>query len=303
VRLRASVGTMVGDSELPEIEAEGEVPQSPRRKRWRLLATLLGLAALLLVLAWIERRSIAERIIAGQLEQLQLPATYELEQVGATRQVLRNVTIGDPARPDLTVEQVIVEIEPKLGIPTIGKITATGARLYGTYRSGKLSFGSLDKVIFAETGKREGLPDLDLTLVDARARLDTDFGPIGLKADGSGQLQSGFAGVLAATAPRLDLASCRMDGATLFGAVTIDQGAPGFKGPLRLAALACPKQGLSLRNTAIALDARTDASFAGVSGKLGLIGGALDWQGAKVAQLGGEGTLPCAQATLPRAMH
>ncbi len=56
------------------------------------------------------------------------------------------------------------------------------------------------------------LPDLDLRLIDARGRMDTDYGLVGLKLDGGGNLRGGFGGTLAAVAPRAAVAGCGIAG-------------------------------------------------------------------------------------------
>ena len=76
------------------------------------------------------------------------------EQVGPLTQVISSVVVGDPARPDFTAERAEIRIAPTLGLPTIGSVRLVRPRLYGTYRGGKLSFGSLDKLLFAPGPRR-----------------------------------------------------------------------------------------------------------------------------------------------------
>jgi hypothetical protein len=169
------------EAELPELEADAAT--APRRKRLRRALAVLGLLLLAaLAVVWLARERIANSIIAGQLEDLGIPGTYEIESIGARRQVLKNVVIGDPQRPDATIARAVVVFEPRFGIPVLGRVEADGVRIFGTYRAGKLSFGKLDPVIFGEsTAKRNGLPDLELVLGDARARIDGDLGVIGMQ--------------------------------------------------------------------------------------------------------------------------
>jgi hypothetical protein len=277
----------MAEAEVDPSENAAEAAPAPQRRRWR-RAVAVGLILLVaaLAIAWWQREQLANRIIAGQLEQYDLPGTYRLEQVGPLTQVLTDVVLGDPARPDFTAEQVIVRIKPTFGLPTIGSVRLVRPRLFGSYRDGKLTFGSLDKALFAPSERPPGLPDLNLLLDDGRVRIDTDMGPIGIKAAGRGNLRDGFSGYLAVATPELRAGKCRVDRASAFGAVTTADGKPTFKGPLRLAALACP--GIKLGATALTVDLVSDASFASARGQGRLAGGPLELPGQTAERLGGD---------------
>ena len=136
----------MAEAEQESTPFEVDETAGPVRRSWaRVLAALLVLG---LVGLWAVRKDLAERVISGQLADLGLPATYQIERIGPRQQVMSHVVIGDPAHPDLTVERAYVDVVPRFGIPAIGRITLVRPRLYGSYRSGKLSFGSLDKVLF-----------------------------------------------------------------------------------------------------------------------------------------------------------
>ncbi|MBK6801716.1 YdbH domain-containing protein [Novosphingobium sp.] len=260
----------------------------PRRaKRWRVLGVLGGISLLALGTVWVQREQIADRIITGQLKTLDLPATYKIESVGPRRQVLTNIVIGDPARPDMTIERAEVFTEPTFGLPAVGRVKLVRPRIYGTYRNAKASFGVLDKLLFAQSTRPPGLPDLDLELVDGRARFDSDYGVIGIKAEGRGNLKDGFQGIVAAVAPGLSAEGCTGRGLSLYGKVDTAQGKAHFAGPLRGSSFACPQRGLTLAGVNAALDVTSSAAFDGLSGKLGLTSGALGWQGARAQGLAG----------------
>lgn len=252
---------LAGDENADGVEAE---PPRLRtmRWRWRVLLALVALILAVLAAAWFSRERIADNVIGGMLEDYGLAAEYEIESIGPERQVLRNVVIGDPLLPDLVVERLTVNMRYGFGTPTIGRVVLERPRLFGRLRDGELSFGSLDRVLFRDTGEPPGLPDLDLKLVDGRAFLETDFGPVGIKAEGEGELDGGFAGIVAATAPRLAGAGCAARGATLYGWITTSAGKPRFAGPVRLGALACPENGLRLSDAWMEIDAAADASLA-----------------------------------------
>lgn len=285
------------DGEVPEME--GEAPARGRfSRRTTVLGLLLAVVALGLAAVWFQRESIADKLIAGQLKDLGLPATYTIESIGPRRQVLTNIVIGDPARPDMTVERAVVEITPRLGMPTLEKVTLIRPRLYGSYRDAKASFGSLDKLLFRKTAQPTGIPDLNLELIDGRARLDSDFGIVGIKAEGKGNLHGGFAGTAAAVAPKLTFAGCSAAQASAYGTIQVVAVQPQFSGPLRFARLDCPRQGLSLRQAAVQLDARTTETFDSANGRFGIATGALAWQGSRAATTAGKGDFTFAKGDL-----
>ncbi len=259
-----------------------------RRGRWALGAVAAVLVAALLG-AWLAREQIAHRVINARLESLGLPATYKIQKIGTAREILTDIVIGDPAHPDLTVERAEVKIVPTFGLPTIGQITLTKPRLYGRIVQGKLSFGSLDALLFANKGGAKGLPDLDLALIDGRARIDGPAGALGLKAEGAGNLRGGFAGTLAAIAPALTLGNCRIDRLSAYGTVTIAAAKPKFDGPLRLRRLECPGSRLALRDTSLQVITTLSAAFDRADGSYALRSGTVGFKGNQLASAGGTG--------------
>jgi len=240
--------------------------RSSRRAKFGIVAVL----ALLIAYVWITREQIADDFISGQLESLELPGTYEIESIGPGQQILTNLVIGDPERPDLTVERILIDIEPRAGLPGIGKVTVIRPRLFGTYRDGKLSFGSLDPLLFADSDEPFRLPDFDLALVDGKGLLESDFGPVGFTVNGEGPLRDGFAGELAASAPALSSDGCAASGASVYGKIDVAAEKPRFRGPVRLASLKCAESGARLANAALSLDLTADKTFAGAEGTIDL---------------------------------
>jgi len=268
----------------------------PRRRRWPRVLGWLGLAVVVaLAIAWFSRERIADDVIAGQLEDLGLPARYTVAQVEADRQVLANVVIGDPRRPDLTIERVEVALSPRFGAPAIGRVTLVKPRLYGTYVAGKLSFGSLDPLIFTGSKEPFRLPDLDLAVRDGRALLQSDKGDIGLKLDGAGGLRDGFAGYLAAVTPNARLAGCTATRASLFADIRIAGEKPRLKGPLRLAGLDCPGSALKLARGDVLLDATLDQPLDGGEARFSLAAQSLAFAGNSLRSVGGDGRIALRQ--------
>ncbi|MBD3728385.1 MAG: YdbH domain-containing protein [Sphingomonadales bacterium] len=260
---------------MAEADSNDAAGGTVRSRRPRVLHALLAVLALVLLalgMAWSQREQIAGNVIESQLKSLGLPASYRITRIAPDRQVLEDIVIGDPARPDMTIERAEVALHYGFGAPSIGRVTLVKPRLYGSLHDGKLSFGSLDPLIFPDQQQSSGLPDLDLALEDGRALIESDYGPIGLKAEGSGNLSGGFSGILAATAPRLEYSGCDFDRATLYGKISTAGGKPKFSGPLRLARMECAGGG-AMANAAFTLDAAADKALAaydvGLAGTVG----------------------------------
>lgn len=272
---------------------EAEIEEPARRRKALRIGCIASLAFGGLLLAgfailWLNREDIADNVIAAELESRGIPATYDIETIAGRHQVLRNIVVGDPAKPDLTVERAEVIMRYGFGLPSIAEVRLTGPRLYGTYRNGTLSFGALDPLVFTGSKEPFELPDLRLRVSDGRALLESDYGPVGISLSGNGPLRGGFAGELAATAPRLALGGCELRGTTLYGQVTVTSARPGFEGPLRLDALTCPDQRLSLESAALQVAARADTALTKFDGKAGLRTGAARLGANRLATLGGE---------------
>ena len=113
---------------MSEREAETSEPAvealaSPRRRWARRMLAGFGLVLIfLLAVVWLARERIANSIIAGKLEDLGIPGSYEIESIGPRRQILRNVVIGDPRHPDMTIARATVSFEPRFGVPVLGKV-------------------------------------------------------------------------------------------------------------------------------------------------------------------------------------
>ncbi|MCJ2177048.1 intermembrane phospholipid transport protein YdbH family protein [Novosphingobium album (ex Hu et al. 2023)] len=252
------------------VAGEASVPPA-RRVRWRVwMMTAAVVLLIALGLAWAMRKEIADNVIAGQLDSLGLPAHYEIVSIGPSEQVVRNLVIGDPDAPDLTVEEIRVATRLDWGLPGIGRITVVHPRLYGALRGGKMSFGTLDKALFSGEGGPFEMPDLDVAIEDGRALIESDYGRIGAKLDGAGALRGGFAGELAAIAPKFAVEGCAAGQVSLYGKVTVASLKPRFEGPVRLKELTCPDAAVRLVQAGLQLDVTLDKALDGGEGKLGL---------------------------------
>ncbi len=271
-------------------------PSRPRR--WR-TATGLGVAAAALVAgsaAWLSRERIAQDLIDDYLGQRGVPATYDIVSLTPQYQVIENLVIGDPARPDLTVRRMVIELGAGWQGPEVRRVSLAGARVFATYKGGRLSLGKLDPLVFTGSAEPPALPAIDVVLTDARGLIESDYGRAGFKLEGKGRLDDGFAGVLAATAPGLGTAGCRAGSVTLYGSLTTSGGAPAFAGPLRVAELACG--GARLARADIGTTASLAPGFAAARADLRIEGGGIAAGGVTAAGFGGSAELGWSEGRL-----
>lgn len=270
-------------------EGIAAVPRRAQRRRVALVSA--GALAALAVGLWAAREQIAGGLIDRQLAQMGLPGRYAIDSIGADRQILKNIVIGDPAHPDLTIARAEVRMVYGLLGPRIGQIILEQPRLYGAYRQGYLSFGALDPLLYPKqpSGSPTALPDLDLKIIDGRALFESDFGRLAAKADGAGNLAGGFKGTLAAVMPQVIAGGCSGERLTAYGTVSVADGRPRFAGPVRLAGFACGKD-LAAGPSALALDVTGDKDLGGAAIKGKLETGALAVPGMAATRLtlGGE---------------
>ncbi|TKD52164.1 hypothetical protein FBR43_07985 [Sphingomonas baiyangensis] len=248
---------------------------------------------------WVQRRPIASGFIDDELARRGVPARYRVTEIGLSEQRLENVVIGDPARPDLVADWIVVRTEVGLGSATVTAIEAGAVRLRGRVVDGRLALGAIDRLLPAPSGAPFALPDIALRVADARMRLETPQGIIGLKASGAGNPAKNFDGRIAAISERIEAGGCVVDRLATAMAVEIDEGAPALRGPLRAAAIDCPGMARAraigsdlVLTLGPALDrwegraalsvARAGASGVGVTG----LGGMIDFGGDAAATMG-----------------
>ncbi len=239
--------------------------------------------------AWISRERIVDNVINDYLAEAGVPATYDIVAIGPRVQVIENLVVGDPARPDLTVRRIELELGLGWAGPQVERVTFEGARGYGSYRDGRLSLGALDPLVFTDSTEPPALPAINVVLRDARALLDSNYGRVGLKLEGAGRLDDGFAGTLAVAAPGVGVNGCRVEAATLYGKLTTASGAPKLAGPLRIGGLSCGAASLARADIGTVLTLTRD--FAGAEADFNIKGRALASDGLRGDALTGTARL------------
>jgi hypothetical protein len=262
----------------------GAHPRRPATARRVALVVALLLLAGLLVL-WLVRKPIAEGFIDRELAKAGVPARYDIADLALGGQRLTDVVIGDPAHPDLVADWVETRTGVGLSGPYLEGVRAGKVRLRGRLVDGKVSLGAIDKLLPASSGKPFSLPALDVSVADGRMRLETAQGVVGLKLAGSGKLDDGFRGTLAAISERLDIGGCVIDRLAATVKLRIDAAKPTITGPVRVSRLAC---GTTQAEQIVAdLDVGLSAALDRWQGKAALTTGAGRMPGATLARAGG----------------
>ena len=271
----------------PASEETIDEPASPLRVSRAGRATGVALLAVVAATsaAWIERKPIASHLVDRTLAKAGVPASYRIDDLGLGRQRLTGVVIGDPAHPDLVADWV--EVRTTLGLhgAHVTGLSAGHVRLRGRLVDGHLSLGAIDRLLPAPSGKPFTLPHLDLAIQDGRMRLETPAGVVGLKLSGSGGLDDGFAGQLAAVSERLAIGPCVATRAAATVAIGIADARPHLAGPVRAAAVDCGEA--SVRRARVDLDAVLDERLDRWEGSAKLALGAVDAAAGRLRDLGG----------------
>ncbi len=262
-------------------EKDGE--DAVRRGWLRWLGVGTGALGLVLVAIWTQRAPIAENFLNRELNKRGVLARYRVADIGVRTQRIEDLVLGDPADPDLTAKWVEIDIAFAGLTPQVAQVRAGGVRMRGRLQGGALSLGELDKFRDPASTAPFSLPDIGLALDDARMRLITDAGVVGLALDGGGNLHSGFRGRLGAVMPKGAIAGCGLAGASAALDVTIRAEQPRIVGPVKAQALGCDKQGLALARPAGTVDLLLGKALERWTGRMTLAGDALKTKEAVAA--------------------
>ena len=238
-----------------EEEAIQPITRRSRWRRWRVpLAILLFLFLVAFAIAWLNRVSLATSYIDDEFARRGVQARYEIRRIGFGSQVLENLVIGDPRRPDATVRRVEVVIRFGLTGPQVGLITARGVRMFGRVRDGRLSLGQVDRLLPPPSGLPFRLPDQAIDVSDAALVLETPSGRVALGLAGRGNLADGFRGHLAMVSHGLRFGECGLAEPRASVDVNVADLRPRFRGPAAMQSLRCG-QVLAVQRPLVALDA------------------------------------------------
>jgi hypothetical protein len=235
----------------PMTESEPDIarPSRARRIRFR-LGVALGLLLAVLAGLWLVRKPVAEHFIDDALSRAKVPARYTIEDLALGHQRLTDIVIGDPAHPDLVADWVEVQTSVDFRGARVTGVSAGHVRMRARIIDGALSLGALDRLIPKGAGGAFRLPALQVDLQDGRMRLEAPQGVVGIKASGSGRLDGGFQGQVAAISARIASGACAADKAVAALRIDIRSDAIHLRGPVRAGEAGC--------NGSVATRLRTD---------------------------------------------
>jgi len=259
--------------------------RSARARRWAAGAAIVPVLALAGL--WLARMPVATRLVDRELAARGVPARYRVASLGPRGQRLEDVVIGDPARPDLVADW----IETRTGIgfhgPYLVGVRAGHVRIRARLVGGRVSLGAIDRLLPPPSGKPFALPALRVASDDVRIRLATPAGVVGLKLAGSGRLDDGFRGTLAAVAPRLAVGGCTATGLRAAVTLRVVKAAPAIAGPVRAGAIGCGTTRVAAVRADLDLDLGFAAALDTVGGRAGFATGTGYAAGGRVAALAG----------------
>jgi hypothetical protein len=154
-----------------------------------LVVGAVGVAALAATaVLYSQRGPIGTRLAIDYLQRRGVPATITIERLGP-RGFVGSARLGPANDPDLTVERIEVEFAPfpiaRNGLaPRVRSIRMVRPRLKARYVDGKLTFGSLQKLVDEFMAQPVVGPPPDVLIEDGAARLATDVGELRVAGDG-----------------------------------------------------------------------------------------------------------------------
>ena len=203
----------------------------------------MGASAIALTVAgalWIGREPLSRTLLDRALADRAVPARYRVVSIGVRWERIEDVLIGDPRNPDMTAKWIEVRLRAGLSGVGVSAIRAGGVRLRGRLQNGRVTLGAIDRLFPKSDGKAPfALPDVDLTLSDARMRLDTPYGIVDAQIAGQGNLSDGFGGQLAVTAAAFGTTDCAAHDMNARVAIRIRDGAPMLDGPIGFGGARC----------------------------------------------------------------
>ncbi|MDB5669567.1 MAG: hypothetical protein JWO25_526 [Alphaproteobacteria bacterium] len=240
-----------------------------RRRGLRpVLLALPSILLLALIGLWTQRTPIAQGYVDRELARRGVHGRYRIERIGLRTERVRDLVIGDSARPDLTARLVDIELAWSLAGPRVILVTARGVRMRGRIVGGKLDLGEVNRLLPAPGGGPFRLPDQVVDVADAGISLETPAGRLALGVEGKGKVSDGLRGRIALAARSLSSGSCRLANVHGNWTVAVDRLRPRLVGPTNLEQLDCGS--IEAGRSRLELDALLEPALDGWAGSAGL---------------------------------
>ena len=260
-------------------------PEPFRGRRWkrRIFGVVALLFAVLLVIAWWQRNSIADRFVQNELEARGVKANYKIDQIGFRTQRIRDLVIGDPANPDLVAKLIEVDVALNFSGANLRDVRADGVKIRGRFVDGKLSFGELDK--FADPDSKEPFewPDIGLVVKNAQAHIDTPWGVVGAGLNGRGLLRNRFVADLSLRSPGLAAGGCVAPTVKFDGKLLLEWRQPKLVGPFAASSVTCKTLGLAVAAPVLDADVKLSERFDKWVGDVGFAARKVDYPGVALS--------------------
>jgi hypothetical protein len=221
---------------------------------------------------WLGRQRIASHFVDEYLADAGVPAAYSITRLSPFSQRIENLRLGDPAHPDLIARRVDLGWRYGLTGPVLASVEADGVRLTGQWRDGRLSLGSIDKLLPHSSSGGPALPDLRLALTDARGTFVTPAGTIGASLTGAGNLARDFGGSATIDAPKLTIGGCTIGRTSTKLAIRIANKAPHVRGPIAIGGADCPSQAITIGAGTAQADLIIAPALDSANGRIALAG-------------------------------
>ncbi len=262
-------------------------PYSGARWKRRIFSVVTLLLIGLLLFAWLQRNSIADRFVQNAFAARGIKASYKIDTVGFRTQRIRDLVIGDPTRPDLTAKLVEIDVALNFSGANLRDVRADGVVLQGRYADGKLSFGELDKFRDPQSKEPFEWPDIAVNITNAQARIDTPWGVVGAGLNGSGLLRNRFMANLALRSPRLALADCIAADVKFDGKLLLEWRAPHLIGPVSSSSVACSGSAFALIMPRLDADFKMSERLGAWKGQMAFTAKALNVPKVRLTDFGG----------------
>lgn len=262
----------------------------PKRYRVSLLVAGAGVAVLAAggISLWIERTPIATRYIDDMLAARHVPASYRITRLGFRTERIENIRLGDPANPDLVADWAEVRLSVGLGGVTVRAVDAGGVRLRGRLIDGRLSLGSIDRLLpRTASGQAPSLPDIALTARDAQVTIEAPQGIVRARITGSGGLADGFQGKVLLASDRMMIGGCSVAAPQAAFIVSVTDRRPSLNGPASAVAIDCRGSDVHVSRPQLDIEGRAETDLTRWRGAVVVQRGAISSAAVKVANVGG----------------